>query len=558
MRFLSAPQDIDAAIDLALADIGECVATDCVYFLVSSPSIRAHVWHKTESTRRPGWPDGAWALLELFTPTPAGIVHVPRVSRLPPGESRQACEALGLKGWACATNVGADGARVMLGFDALHWRHYTAGPAELDLFRMALEVILNAIERQSMELERARLETRLEQSRRMETVGALASGIAHNFNNIVGSILGFAEMAESQVPAGSRPAHSLGGIRQAGERARELVGQILAFGRRRAAHRRPTSACALLSEAASLLHASLPQGIELVVREPAVEAIVSAEPAQLQQVILNLCLNAAQAMDGAGRIEIEARAHEVGRARTFSHGNIEPGRYVCIAVTDAGRGMEDATLKRIFDPFFTTRSDGNGLGLATVREIVREHDGAMNVRSAPNAGSRFEVWLACVAFGEPVPTSEPLTPPFGHGQTVMMVEGDREQLLRSEEILAALCYEPVGFGRFEDALAACLENPDRFDAFVISPISPPTSALAFTTSLRQVIRGRPILMSTACANGIDVNALMAAGVCEIVSRPLLATEIATALARCFAPPERSHSCRQAVPRCDVGNLSAGG
>ncbi len=544
MRFLSAPQDMDAAIDLALAEIGECVATDRVYFLVSSPSVRTRVWHRTDSIRRPGWPDGAWALLQLFAPTPEGIVHIPRVSRLPPGESRRACDALGLKGWACATNAGSDGARVMLGFDALHWRHYTAGPAELGLFRMALDVILNAIERQSMELERARLETRLQQSRRMETVGALASGIAHNFNNIVGAILGFAEMAESQVPAGSRPARSLGEIRQAGERGRELVGQILAFGRRRDAHRRPTCAHALVGEAASLLRASLPPGIELVVPVPAVAAIVSAEPAQLQQVILNLCINASQAMDGAGRIEIEVRAHEVGRARSFSHGDIEPGRYVSIAVTDAGRGMDDATLKRIFDPFFTTRSGGNGLGLATVREIVREHGGAMNVRSAPNAGSRFEVWLACIAFGEPVPTSDAPTLPLGHGQTVLIVEDNREQLLRSEEILAALGYEPVGFRCFEDALASCLENPERFDAFVIGPTFPPMSALALTASLRLAARGRPILISTAYANEIDAKALMVAGVREIVSRPLLATEIATALARCFA-----------VPRFDAGNSS---
>jgi signal transduction histidine kinase/FixJ family two-component response regulator len=555
MRFLSAPQDMDAAIDLALAEIGECVATDRVYFLVSSPSVRAHVWHKTESVRRPGWPDGAWALVALFTPTPAGIVHIPRVSRLPPGEGRRACDALGLKGWACATNVGSDGARVMLGLDALHWRRYTAGPAELSLFRMALDVILNAIERQSMELERARLETRLQQCRRMETVGALASGIAHNFNNIVGAILGFAEMAEAQVPAGSRPALSLGEIRQAGERARELVDQILAFGRRREAHRRPTSARALVAESASLLRASLPPGIELLVPEPAVAAIVSVEPAQLQQVIMNLCINASQAMDGTGQIEIEVRVHDVGRARSFSHGEIEPGRCVCIAVSDTGRGMDDTTLQRIFDPFFTTRSGGNGLGLATVREIVRDHGGAIDVRSAPNAGSRFEVWLGCIAFGEPVPTSDASTLPFGHGQTVLIVDDDREQLLRSEDILAALGYEPVGFRRFEDAFASCWETPERFDAFVIGSFSPVTSALALTTSLRKAIRGRPILISTACADGVDAKALMAAGVLEIVSRPLHASEIASALARCFASPERNAagSSRQAVLRFDAGD-----
>jgi CheY-like chemotaxis protein len=272
-------------------------------------------------------------------------------------------------------------------------------------------------------------------------------------------------------------------------------------------------------------------------------------------VILNLCINASQAMDGLGQVEIEVRTHEVGKARSFSHGDIEPGRYVCIAVTDAGRGMDGATLQRIFDPFFTTRSGGNGLGLATVREIVREHGGALNVRSAPNSGSRFEVWLTCIAFGEPVLTSDAPTLLLGHGQTVLIVEDDREQLLRGEEILAALGYEPVGFRRFEDALASCSETPERFDAFVIGPVSPLTSALALTTSLRKAVRGRPILISTASAGGIDAKALMAAGVREIVSRPLLASEIASALARCFASPERNApgSSRQAVLRFDAGD-----
>ena len=168
---------------------------------------------------------------------------------------------------------------------------------------MALDAILYAVQRQSMEQERARLEARLQQGRRMETVGALASGVAHNFNNIVGAILGYTEMAEAQVEPDSRPAHSLGEIRRAGERARDLVDQIMTFGRRRDSRRRPTDVRTLIAESAALLRASLPPATELVVREAPSTAIVSAEPVQLQQVILNLCINAAQAMDGVGRVD---------------------------------------------------------------------------------------------------------------------------------------------------------------------------------------------------------------------------------------------------------------
>ena len=308
MRFINArPQDLDAAIEQALAAMGECVGADRVYFLLARPRLRSHSWHRTEAVRRPGWPEGALALPALFGPTPDGIVYVPRVNSLPAGKARDACIALGLQGWACAMNMSAEGVSAMLGFDALHQRCRIKRSGELGLLRMALDAILYAVQRQSMEQERARLEARLQQGRRMEAVGALASGVAHNFNNIVGAILGYTEMAEAQVEPDSRPAHSLGEIRRAGERARDLVDQIMTFGRRRDSRRRPTDVRSLIAESAALLRASLPPATELVVREAPSTAIVSAEPVQLQQVILNLCINAAQAMDGVGRVESRRR-----------------------------------------------------------------------------------------------------------------------------------------------------------------------------------------------------------------------------------------------------------
>jgi signal transduction histidine kinase/CheY-like chemotaxis protein len=504
MRFINmGPRDIDSAIQHALVDLGVCVGADRAYFLLARPSLRSHSWQRTKTSRRPDWPARALALPARFAPTPNGIVHVPRVSRLLAGKARDACIALGLQGWACAVNMDGDGVSVMLGFDAVHQPCRITGPGELGLVRMALDAILYALERQSMEQARARLEARLEQGRRMETVGALASGVAHNFNNIVGAILGYTDIAEGQVAPG----------------------------------RRPIEVRSLIAEAAALLRVSLPPATDLVVREAPATAVVSAEPVQLQQVILNLCINAAQAMDGAGRVDVEAHVHDIERTRTLSHGAIGPGRYVSIAVSDAGRGMDEATLRRIFDPFFTTRLDGTGLGLATVREIVREHGGAMNVGSAPNLGSRFEAWLPCIAADAPITAPHVAKLPLGRGETVLLIESSREQLLRGEEILAALGYEPVGFSRAEDALAYCLTASERFDAIVLGGALPVSSALAFAASLRQAVPGRPILMATACSDEIDADALVAVGVSEVVSRPLLATEIAAALTRCLASPQ---------------------
>src|SRR5262249_31067117 len=155
-------------------------------------------------------------------------------------------------------------------------------------------------------------------ARRLERIGTFTSGIAHNFNNILGGILGHSEMLEERLGTDQRLTRHLTSIRGAAERARDLVDQILAFGRRRDGRPRPLNAQALVKEAAALLNVSLPDGVRLLVHEPAVAAIVAGEPAQLQQVILNLCNNAMQAMEGDGRVDIEMEVHDLAVARRFA------------------------------------------------------------------------------------------------------------------------------------------------------------------------------------------------------------------------------------------------
>jgi signal transduction histidine kinase len=224
---------------------------------------------------------------------------------------------------------------------------------------------------------------------------------------------------------------------------------------------------ALVAEAASLLRASLPPGVELVLEQEDRTAMVAGEAAQIQQVVLNLCNNAAQAMDGTGRVGVEVEQHDVVQAQGLSHGSLAPGRYVRIAVSDAGRGIDAETLGRIFEPFFTMRQHGNGLGLATVREIVQEHGGAIDVWSRPGRGSRFAAWLPCIVEAAP-PDTPVVASMLGRGEAVLLIEGDRKLMLRDEEMLAALGYEPIGFTSGSDALATCRASPDRFDVLIVS------------------------------------------------------------------------------------------
>ena len=228
---------------------------------------------------------------------------------LPPGAVKDTLAAAGVRGWACVPLIRPGRARGIMGFDALQRIWDSVFP--VPVLRLAGDAVANAIEREFLERDRARLTTRLERARRMQMIGSLASGIAHNFNNIISAILGYSEMVEPQLTRGTQPAQHIDEIRRAAERGRDLIDNILTFGRRRDARVRPVQVRALFEEAASLLRASLPSGVELVIEDVPVDVAVSGEPAQLQQVILNLCTNAAQAMEGSGCIRVTAEQKDV-------------------------------------------------------------------------------------------------------------------------------------------------------------------------------------------------------------------------------------------------------
>jgi signal transduction histidine kinase len=533
--------EIDAQIDRALAELAKLVDADRAYIMVSGNLNRMYRWCREGITFPPSWPDRVPALVARLGETAEGIIHVPSVDRLPPGTDKDVLTAASLRSWACISSMAERGSsRKVLGFDVLR-PGIVMQSAELRLLSMVLDAVANVVTRDHLLQERARLETNLQHARRMETVGALASGIAHNFNNIVGAILGHIEMAEVQLAPGSQPARNLGEIRRAGERARDLVDQILAFGRRRDVQRRPVSMKGLVAETSSLLHASLPSGIELAIGEVSDAAVISGQPGQLQQVILNLCNNAAQAMDQVGRVEIETEVHQITGARSLTHGDLRPSRYVRIAVSDAGRGIDETVLEHIFEPFFTTRLAGSGLGLATVREIVREHGGAMNVLSTPGAGSRFEAWLPCIAATAPQPRDDVPVLPFGHGETVLVIDDASERLIADEELLAALGYEPVGFTRASAALAACRATPKRFDALLVGHLASAVSALDLAVALHEIVPDVPILLAMASTDDSGAEALLAAGIFEVVHRPLISAELASALARCLTVSDISVS-----------------
>src|SRR5690606_17953042 len=218
-----------------------------------------------------------------------------------------------------------------------------------------------------------------------------------------------------------------------------------------------------------------PATLSLQTRMAASGAIVLGDRTELQQVVINLCRNAAQAMNEHGVLALGLERIDTPHATKLSHGSLAAGRWVRLRVTDTGHGIDPAVLERIFEPFFTTRpaGEGTGLGLPTVHGIVGGHGGAIHVDSRPGHGATFEVYLPRaeqVAAGEDAAVEGPLK--AGHGETVLFVDDDEPLVLLGEEMLAALGYEPVGFGRAAAALAAVEADPARFDLVLTDEIMP--------------------------------------------------------------------------------------
>jgi signal transduction histidine kinase/ActR/RegA family two-component response regulator len=523
------PAETDARLKQVLGNLCRAIGAERAYVVLDENPTRVHAWSADGEVYPPGWPNQALELSARLGTAGPDIITVPDVAALAPGAVKDMLVAVGVCAWTCVPLIRPGRVRGIMGFDAVRPALDTVLPQPV--VRLAGDAVANAIERESLQRDRARLTTRLERTRRMQMIGSLASGIAHNFNNIIGAILGYSEMVEPQLTPGTKPVQYIDEIRRAAERGRDLIDNILTFGRRhgrvRSVHVRT-----LFEEAASLLRASLPPGVELIIEDVPVDVVVSGELAQLQQVILNLCTNAAQAMERGGYIRVTAEQKDVAAFIPMSHGELTPGRYVCLAVIDNGHGFDESVARRLFEPFFTTRLTGTGLGLATVHEIVRDHDGAMNVQSKPGQGSRFEAWLPAAA-ADSTAVVGPAILPLGHGETVLIVDSELDQLRRDEEMLAALGYEPVGFERPADAIAACRSAPDRFDIVLVSHVSQSQGGLDLARALHDCAPRQPLLLATASAIDGSVEALAEAGISEVLRRPLASTELAAALARCL-------------------------
>ena len=386
-------------------------------------------------------------------------------------------------------------------------------------------------ERKQAEAEQQRLETRLRQAEKLEAVGRLAGGIAHDFNNILGGILGYAEMLAEKAPAGSPLKRYADNVLTGATRASGLVAQILSYSRSQRGKRAAVDLGRVVAETLELVRGSLPPGIRLESEFSSSEIYVVGDATQLHQVTMNLCTNACHAMGDQGTLRIKLESEEVKAERPLAHSVLHTGTYARLTVEDTGSGMDEATLARIFEPFFTTKEvgKGTGLGLALVYGIVTDSGGAIDVASTPGRGSKFAIYLPRVE--APAAAEDPAAAPVarGQGERVLVVDDEEALVAVTSEVLKHFGYEPVGCSDGDAALAAF--EAGHIDAVIADEVMPGISGTQLARALRRRRADLPIVLVSGYTGPMLSERALAAGVTEILKKPVQSRDIAAALAR---------------------------
>ena len=370
--------------------------------------------------------------------------------------------------------------------------------------------------------ERRGLETRLQQSQRLDTVGQLAGGIAHDFNNLLAVILNYADFVADELPEGDLR-RDVEEIQRAATRAADLTRQLLIFARREVTNPQVLDLNAVVAGVENLLRRTIGEDVELVLSLADDLPCVRADPGQIEQVFLNLTLNARDAMPHGGRLVVETSAVQLDAATDSGRPGIAAGRYVRLSVSDTGVGMSEAVAARAFEPFFTTKAagQGTGLGLATVYGIVAGASGNISIDSVVGSGTRVSINLpandepAASLIRSPAPTSIR----SGDGRTVLIVEDENAVLVAAVRILNAQGYKVLGRSDPTHALDVLGDLATRVDILVTDVVMPRLAGVELARRAQQLRPGLPILFISGYAPSlVDDRSVLPAG-SNIMQKP---------------------------------------
>ena len=354
------------------------------------------------------------------------------------------------------------------------------------------EVVIQSITKDITELkqaekEKAALEKQLLQNQKLESLGRLAGGVAHDLNNLLSPILVYSEMLLTELGTIDPRREKLSQINKAGIRARDLVRQLLAFSRKQTLEFKPVNINEVIADFGKLLQLTIRENIELSVFQSPSMKPVMADIGQIEQVIMNLAINAADAMPEGGKLTIETALAELDETYASSHQGVKPGNFVVLSFSDTGYGMDEGTRLKIFDPFFSTKGkQGIGLGLATVYGIVKQHKGNIWAYSEPGKGSTFKVYLPITEKSDANTTidKKPRSEFKGSG-TILVVEDDKQVRDLAHEILKSHGYEVFQAQNGKEALKVCASCDGLIDLLLTDVVMPEMNGKELYSILRK-------------------------------------------------------------------------
>ena len=385
---------------------------------------------------------------------------------------------------------------------------------------------------QQLDWEKKQLENQLRQAQKMEAIGTLAGGIAHDFNNILAAIMGHTELALMQLHEEEQAQRCLSEVLSASDRAKDLVSQILSFSRQSDSELKPLQIAVIVKEALRLIRSTLPTTIVINRIIQGEGSIIVGNATQVHQILMNLCTNAAHAMENrGGTLTVELKAVDVDIAdleeKAAFPAGLAPGNYVCLTVADTGHGIPKHLIGRIFDPYFTTKEKdvGTGLGLAVVLGIVQNHGGVIEVSSTENLGTRFDIYLPRVesAIKDEVKTLQAL--PRGH-ENILFVDDDPTLAELGGRLLTTLGYRVVTETVPQRALETFLDRPEAFDLVVTDLIMPGLTGEALAGEILKHSPRTPILICTGYSERLSEDQLILIGLKGILYKPIAIHQLA--------------------------------
>jgi len=412
----------------------------------------------------------------------------------------------------------------------VRWIHERTSPIydENDEVIILSGIMEDITDHKKAEEEKKIFEARLNRAQKMEAIGTLAGGIAHDFNNILSAIIGYTELSLDNIHDTSMLHANLEEVLKAGDRAKDLVGQILTFSRQVDIERRPVRIHLIVKEVLKLLRSSIPSTIKIIQKIDPASGSALANPTQIHQVIMNLCTNAYQAMvDKGGELRVSLTPEYIDSRFRTSHQNLAEGTYIKLSVNDTGCGIDSTIIERIFDPFFTTKdkTKGTGLGLATVHGIVMELGGDITVSSIPQKGSCFDVYLPRqesnikeIKFGQE-------TIPTGNNEHLLLIDDEVAILQLGKDMLEQIGYKVSVASASPAALEMFTLAPERYDLVITDQTMPDMTGDRLASEMLILRADLPIILMTGYSETITSQKAMDLGISHFIEKPFSQVEL---------------------------------